>query len=156
MEEIINSDSLTIADKRKWMNRYYWLDLEAKELESQIEKLRLQQMLPSLVTKVDPVQGGKLPDPMVEYICELENLEQKLITKKSQSVKAYTEILDAISMMDNEKYRFLLMQRYISHRKFEDIGSIMRYEKSRIYELHCEALASLEIKKDRTKTENNM
>lgn len=144
---------MTIEEKKNILNHYRWVKQQADSLELEIEALRQSQMSPSApVGNGDHIQGGKIKDPMLDYAIKLDKLEHELLKFRSERIDLCAEITRAIKAMDDDKLKLILFYKYINCMSWDEICERMSYERSWIFELHGEALATIELK-ERTKTD---
>ena len=144
---------MTIEEKKRYLKRYVWLQKQAEAIEEEIETLKQAQASASApVTSGDHIQGGKLKDPMIDYIIKLLDMEHDLLKLKEERIDLCRDITQAIRDVDDERYRLILFYRYINGKDWDSICVLTGYEASRMFELHGEALSALEIK-ERSKSE---
>ena len=128
---------MTVA---QWLNRARSVSREVEILErSRREEYERVTAIASQLSGSAGVTATKNPhkfDRLAEYDEELQRREEELLTLKR-------EISDAISRVDESRYRVILHLRYCDCRSWAEIQRIMRYSKTSCFRIHGEAVAYL-------------
>lgn len=98
----------------------------------------------------DKIQTTPTNDQMINYMIRLEDLEKTIHKLKLEAITTCENILNTISSLDDEIYQTILHRRYILFETWEQISFEMNYSTQRLYELHGEALADLNIRENQS------
>ncbi|MBZ4669577.1 MAG: hypothetical protein JG775_2732 [Defluviitaleaceae bacterium] len=130
---------------KEYLSQAIWLDKSIKN------KLEEKERLESLAQKVtvditqEKVSGGKSStSPMENVIVKLIDLSHEINDDIDRLIDLKREILDTISKVNDISYQVLLEMRYISGKSWDDVASIMGYDRSTIFRIHGKALKEVE------------
>lgn len=106
----------------------------------------LRTTLTSVSVKMDSerVQSTSDPDKLGKVFAQIDEEERKLEKMKADFLVYKVEVITAIKQVQTEKHRVLLFERYINHRSFKVIATLMNYSYDYILELHGKALEEFE------------
>lgn len=128
---------------RDWLNRNY---KKAEELEAL--RRRLEQFESYLEKVCKPIRlkevqeipcGNSQEEKMAEYI----DLSHDLGKQNMALARADSETLRVINMVESSTLRTILIERYINRLKWEKISKNVHLERSRVYDLHRQALSAV-------------
>lgn len=122
----------------QWLSRARNVSREVEILErSRREEYERVTAIASQLSGSAGVSATKNPhkfDRLAEYSEALQRREEELLTLKR-------EISDAISRVEESRYRILLHLRYCDCRSWLEIQYAMQYSKSSCHRIHSEAVA---------------
>lgn len=135
---------LTEKEKKKiYLNSYGEKHQAVKVLEEEIEKIRTNEMCPSITYKDMP--SGNHKYDLSDYAAKLDELLNKLKKARYQRIETCTEIVNTIEMMENEKEKNVLRLRYICGKTWEEVSLSMGYEWAQIHRIHDKALNNFKM-----------
>lgn len=91
------------------------------------------------------VMGGEQHSKTEDCALKVLEYEEKLKGLMEQYAKLKAEIQDAIEGVKDMRERTVLRLRFIERLSFRDIGIVMAYGKSQIYEIYQEAIKKVKI-----------
>lgn len=144
--------------KKEYLMSYLPYKRMVENTESRLEELKIKKMFPGM-NAGDGLQGGSRISDMSDYMAAQETLTENILKKKSEYIAKYTEIYNAIHALD-AIHAEVLELKYLNRLSFTDICKRVGYEKTKVYQLHGEALGLLtlpekeksEWKKDQVKS----
>ena len=102
----------------KNLNRLYWLNIEIKQIESQIKEL---SVLKGSTINGMPASRG-VSSPVEQFVLKVERLTEKL-NKKHDELVAETERIEAyIESIEDAEVRTIARARFIDNEDYETIG----------------------------------
>lgn len=137
---------MTNQEKIRWLKRYTILGRRVHNHLERCEEMRSELGKITAILSLVPAGGGsinkhrdtdiinKLVDRMVEFERDMNDWEDARI-----------QIRNAITVIDDDRYRELLEYRYLDGRTFEWIASQMHYNWRWIHTLHSRALDMIKI-----------
>lgn len=144
--------------KKAWLCRYLEVRRDQLALEHELEQYRLSA-LPSGISYDGVGGGGSVPHGYEVYAAKLDEyfLELSKQIEKCQTIRR--EVVRAIESLPSEAERTLMKMRYVfldevrsgnniigyRPQRFESIAFRMDYTIDRIWHIHGEALAHLNI-----------
>lgn len=127
-------------DIRAWLNRGWKLDTEIKMLE-QAKAEERRRVLSITSSPSNTVVSGTKDPHKYDRLIELESKIDEIIDREIAIKK---EILDFISMINDVRYRGLLIARYVRFMTWERIAVQMHYGYRQTLRLHKAALKACE------------
>lgn len=128
--------------KKEYLKSYRQAVIAVRQLQDEIDQLRLDKMSPPAVEYSDmPKVGGR--QDMSNYMVMLEELEDSLYTAKYKRIQLYTNIHKCIEAMEDETERNLLRAKYIHLKTWEQVGEIMGYDERQARRIHEKAICSV-------------
>lgn len=91
------------------------------------------------------VQSTKDPDKYGAMWAKIEAKERKINSMIDELVDAKEKIMNEIRELEDERYVEILMRRYASCQKLEDIAKAMNYTYQWAREMHGQALIEFEL-----------
>lgn len=101
--------------KKAYLQSYIPSINAAKRIEEEIEQLRLDKMMPSVI--MDDMPHAHNKTDLSDYMAKLDELINKLIAARYKRIDLYAEIFANIEKMENETEREVLTYRYLRRYK---------------------------------------
>ena len=136
---------MTIIEKKEYLKRYKRAKQRIEAITAELENIRLEALPGGIDYSRDKIQSSPNNSQMDDYVIKVEALVAKLNKLKSDSIDICTEILNAISSIDDDTYQAVLHRRYILLQSWEEISESMHYSMQWVLLKHGEALAELQI-----------
>ena len=124
---------------KEWLDRGRRLQMEIDALEQTKINLLLRATRMTPVYSQTPKGGGDY-DKFGAYADTAAKIDARL--KELQAIS--TEIFDVVCRVNDERYRAVLMYRYLNYLPWESIAEAMSYDVRHVTRLHGEALAAVE------------
>lgn len=124
--------------KKAYLQSYIPSINAAKRIEEEIEQLRLDKMMPSVI--MDDMPHAHNKTDLSDYMAKLDELINKLIAARYKRIDLYAEIFADIEKMENETEREVLTYRYLRRYSWEKICVHMGYQWAQIHRIHANAL----------------
>lgn len=115
----------------------------AKRIEEEIERLRLDKMLPSLI--MDDMPHAHDQKDLSDYMAKMDELEHKLIDARYGRIKLYMQIFADVEKMEDETEKAVLTYRYLRGYTWEQICVKMEYSWKQIHRIHGKALKNFKM-----------
>jgi hypothetical protein len=144
--------------KKAWLCRYLEVKRDQLALEHELEQYRLSA-LPSGISYDGVGGGGSVPHGYEVYAAKLDEYFLELSAQIATCQRVRRETIAAIESLPSEAERTLMKMRYIfldeirsngnvvgyRPQRFESIAFRMDYTIDRIWHIHGEALAHLQL-----------
>lgn len=138
---------MDIKQKKKWLNRYRYLDLEIKQKREQLIKWQsMARKTTTTLSNMPKPKGTEIEDKTAEIVAKILDLNNEINYDILRLLSLKGEIETAIGNVENHTYRLLLTMRYIDFKKWEQIAVEMNYSWQNIHILHKKALNSIKIR----------
>lgn len=134
MEEIKKGNE----EKKEYLNGYRDAIRAEKEIEEEIEQLRMDKMHPSIIQDGMPHAAGG--GDLSTYAAKVEELMEELRKQMEERIQLRKEIVTRIEEMEDETEKLILRYRYIHMLKWEEIAVKMDYSWRGIHKVHGRAL----------------
>lgn len=131
--------------KKEWLSRYRNAKAQAAELEEELYNLRVGKMCPSNII-TDMPSGGSGDGDLSSYVAAVDNLMSKIIQNRYKQVMLYTNISDAIDVLEDDVEKRILRLRYLQGMKWEEVIIRIGYDDRQVYRIHGNALHNIKIK----------
>lgn len=125
------------------MKRYHAAVLAEKEIQEEIDQLRMDKMFPGMIQ--DGMPHGSSCVDLSAYAVQLEELMDNLKAQMEQRIRLRKEITQKIEEMPDETEKTVLRLRYIRWLKWEQIAGRMGYSWKQIHRIHGKALADFKM-----------
>ena len=129
--------------KKEYLMSYLPCKRMVKNMENQLKELRVKKMYPGM-NMGDGLPHGSRTADMSDYMVAEEKLIEDILKKRSEYIRKYTEIHNTIHALD-AIHAEVLELKYLNRLNFTDICKRIGYEKTKVYQLHGEALRMLVI-----------
>ena len=130
-------------EKKEYLKRYHAAVLAEKEIQEEIDQLRMDKMFPALIQ--DGMPHGSSCMDLSEYAAQLDELLTELKDKMEQRIRIRREITQRIEAMRDETEKTVLRLRYIRWMKWEQIAERMGYSLRNITKIHGKALVHFRL-----------
>lgn len=138
-----NTAQMGQEEKKIYLKAFFQATVAVKQLEEEIELLRLDKISPSL--RYSDIPRASRYKDMSDYMVTLEKLTDKLYSAKYKRIKLYTGISESIEGMEDETERNLLRAKYIHLKTWDQVAEVIGYEKRWTMKLHGRALKNLRL-----------
>jgi hypothetical protein len=125
---------------KEWLNRNYGFALECDAIQRRLDRMQsdIEKCVKPIRLKEVQEQnsGNSQEDKLATWIDMAAELEKKryiLLARDEETKKV-------IDMVESHVLRAILIERYINRRPWRSMPHIFRYERSRLFDLHLQAL----------------
>lgn len=130
--------------KKEYLKQYGKALRQEKRIEEELERLKLDRMLPGALAADGLPKSSNLSD-LSDYMAKIDELERKLIRQRRKKVQIRTEIRERIEKLDNEKEKDVLTKRYIDCEGWNGICDETGYGWTQVHRNHSEALKKFKM-----------
>lgn len=130
-------------EKKEYLKRYHAAVLAEKEIQEEMDQLRMDKMFPGMIQ--DGMPHGSSCGDLSAYAVQLEELMDNLKAQMEQRIRLRKEITQKIEEMPDETEKTVLRLRYIRWLRWEQIAEKMGYSFRNITRIHGKALQDLKI-----------
>lgn len=135
---------MTENDKKKeFLRRYRECERREHEILEEIQRLRMDQMFPSMVN--DGMPKGSQQSDLSDYMVLLDEQIDRLKQERLEKARTREQIDLAIRRMENPDEQRVLRLRYLWGLKWEEVAVKMSYSWKQIHRLHSSALDNFEM-----------
>lgn len=135
---------MTENDKKKeFLRRYRECERREREILEEIQRLRMDQMFPSVVN--DGMPKGSQQSDLSDYMVLLDEQIDRLKQERLEKARTREQIDLAIRRMENPDEQRVLRLRYLWGLKWEEVAVKMSYSWKQIHRLHSSALDNFEM-----------
>lgn len=135
---------MTENDKKKeFLRRYRECERREQEILEEIQRLRMDQMFPSVVN--DGMPKGSQQSDLSDYMVLLDEQIGRLKRERLKKARTREQIDLAIRRMENPDEQRVLRLRYLWGLKWEEVAVKMSYSWKQIHRLHSSALDNFEM-----------
>lgn len=89
-----------------------------------------------------PKSSNRKREPMADALTKALDFEEEIKALEKEISEVKDIIYQVIQLIDNGEYQLILLERYINEQPWHVINKKMSYCRSRVFELHNEALIS--------------
>ena len=129
--------------KKEYLKRYHAAELAEKEIQEEIDDLRMNKMFPALLQ--DGMPHGSSCMDLSEYAAQLDELLTELKDQMEQRIRIRREITQRIEAMQDETEKTVLRLRYIHWLQWEQIAERMGYGWTQVHRIHGRALTNFKM-----------
>lgn len=129
---------------KEYLEQARFLDLRINAKLEEVDRLN------ALATKVTSVYSDIPGSPnkdtakMAKTIEKIVDLENEINQDICALVTLKRDISDIIKQVQNQEYQYILEQRYLNFKTWEQIAAKMAFYIRRVYQIHGEALLEIE------------
>lgn len=128
---------------KEYLRQIYCIDRKVKRIQERRDDLRAEMYAissPSGKLGTDKVQTSLSGDSMLRLIAKVEDTESDLVAEMDRLLDLKEKISRQIEALDDERYKTLLLKRYVMLKSWEQIAVEMGYRIKWVYDLHGRAL----------------
>mgnify|MGYP004510728307 CR=1 FL=1 len=129
--------------KKEYLKRYHVAVLAEKEIQEEIDQLRMDKMFPGMIQ--DGMPHGSSSGDLSAYAAQLDELLVELKDQMEKRIRIRREITRKIESMQDETEKTVLRLRYIHWMKWERIAERMGYSWKQIHRIHGMALTNFKM-----------
>lgn len=130
--------------KKEYLKQYGKALRQEKRIEEELERLKLDRMLPGALAADGLPKSSNLSD-LSDYMAEVDEQERKLVEQRKKRVRIRTEIRERIEQMEDETEKDVLTYCYIDLMRWKDICRKTGYEWAQVHRKHSEALKNFKM-----------
>lgn len=128
---------------KRFLRGYKALILRRESLLREIEHLRESITGTTVALKQDVVTGGGASDRMGATVAKIVDAEEAMRPVLAEITASITAIMAAIDSVPDEMQKTVLTLRYIECKSWEDIQSLIGYERTQTLVVHGRALVEV-------------
>ena len=125
--------------KKEYLKSYQDAVRREKHILQEIQLLRMDKMLPSVIN--DDMPHGSGCSDLSDYMVLLDEQINELKDERLEKMLLYKEIEKRIRNMDNDNEREVLRLKYLRGMTWEEVAVEMGYSWQWIHKIHSKALA---------------
>lgn len=130
--------------KKEYLNGYRAAKQREELILEQIQKLRLDAMIPSVTNDDMPHGNGGVRD-LSDYIEKREELLAELQDERLAAVREYEKIYRSVKQIKDTEEREVLTRYYLMREKWDDIPQKIGYSRSKMFKVYECALKNFQI-----------
>lgn len=135
---------MTLQEKRNYLAKYRSLNRRMARSDEEINQLH--SLSEKVTTTLSRMPKSKAESDRIQSAVEkITELEEQLITDFERCGETRNKIFEAINSVENDKYRELLIMRYIDGKTFEHIAFALDYSWRHVHRVHSNALLQIKI-----------
>ena len=134
---------------KEYLQQVYHIDQKIKRLKRKCDDLRLSLYAiesPAGNMDANKVQTFKNGDAILQQISRIDLLERDILREMGNMIEKKQIITEQIEALEDERYKTLLLSRYVLCWKWETIAHDMDYNSKWIFTLHSRALQAFSEK----------
>ena len=129
---------------KDWLNRNYGFALELDAIQRRLDRMQAdieKCVKPIRMREVQEAQGlgNGTEDRLADWIDMSAELERKRLLLLARD----RETMTVIDKVESSILKTILVERYVNRLPWRKIETIMPYERSRLFDLHLQALAAI-------------
>lgn len=132
---------------KRFLQRYIWLRKQRDAIQEEIREH--YDNVTRCTVRLNPIKvsgSGGAYDRMAEDICVIVDTKARLERVCYRLDCQMAEIMDAINALSDERYKSVVIYRYIQGLSWSEITGLMGYEIAYVYRLHGKALLEINEK----------
>ena len=132
---------------KRFLQRYIWLRKQRDAIQEEIREH--YDSVTRCTVRLNPIKvsgSGGAYDRMAEDICVIVDTKARLERVCYRLDCQMAEIMDAINALSDERYKSVVIYRYIQGLSWSEITGLMGYEIAYFYRLHGKALLEINEK----------
>ena len=111
--------------KKEYLKQYGKALRQEKRIEEELERLKLDRMLPGALTTDGLPKSSNLSD-LSDYAAEVDEQERKLVEQRKKRVRIRTEIRERIEQRSEERRERERCTDLLLHRSYEVEGYLQK------------------------------
>lgn len=133
-----------------FMQGYRQALLQVETLQAALDELHERAGRTASCLQSERVTGSRKNDPLADAAIGIMDTEKQLVQAAEALNERLKAVLAAIDSVTDERYKTLLLMRYVEGRQWERIAERMSYERTQVFILHGRALAEVQAWMDAT------
>lgn len=129
--------------KKAFLRRYRECERREQEILEEIQRLRMDQMFPSMVN--DGMPKGSQQSDLSDYVAAIERQIGRLKRERLKKIRTREQIDLAIRRMENPDEQRVLRLRYLCGLNWKEIGEKMGYNERQPQRIHGSALNNFKM-----------
>lgn len=129
--------------KKAFLRRYRECERREQEILEEIQRLRMNQMFPSMVN--DGMPKGSQQSDLSDYVAAIERQMGRLKRERLKRARTREQIDLAIRRMENPDEQRVLRLRYLCGLNWKEIGEKMGYNERQPQRIHGSALNNFKM-----------
>ena len=125
--------------KKEYLKQYGKALRQEKRIEEELERLKLDRMLPGALAADGLPKSSNLSD-LSDYAAEVDEQERKLVEQRKKIVRIRIEIRERIEQMEDETEKDILTYHYIDLMRWKEICARTGYCWQYVHKKHSDAL----------------
>lgn len=125
--------------KKEYLKQYGKALRQEKRIEEELERLKLDRMLPGALAADGLPKSSNLSD-LSDYAAEVDEQERKLVEQRKKRVRIRTKIRERIEQMEDETEKDILTYHYIDLMRWKEICARTGYCWQYVHKKHSDAL----------------
>ena len=125
--------------KKEYLKQYGKALHQKKRIEEELERLKLDRMLPGALAADGLPKSSNLSD-LSDYAAEVDEQERKLVEQRKRRVRIRTEIRERIEQIEDETEKDILTYHYIDLMRWKEICARTGYCWQYVHKKHSDAL----------------
>lgn len=135
-------------EKKKFLQRAYWLDRQIKLDTEELKSLEeIKTTLKGIDYSKERVQeSGSASASYTKIVEKIVNMELKILEEIDTLLDVRSEIDSVISKLENHNERLICKYRYIQFKRWEDIADMMYMSERHVKRIHKSAILNIPTK----------
>lgn len=126
---------------REYLGELQTMELRLRTKEREYERIRADISSIRGIDYARPRTTGGNPSSIADKIARLESVAERLKTEWDELIERREEARGKINLVKNERYRAILIERYINGRKWGEIAETIEIEMRWLMRIHKNAVA---------------
>lgn len=128
---------------KQWLWRYREAKKDIRRLEEELRELMESQESASAIGYSDMPKGSLDQSDLSDYLVEREKVWRKIQKARYRNAMIMNEIKNVIERLDTADEKYILSNRYLIGKSWEDICSECRYSWRQMHRIHCKSLGKI-------------
>lgn len=128
---------------KQWLWRYREAKKDIRRLEEELRELMESQESASAIGYSDMPKGSLDQSDLSDYLVEREKVWKKIQKARYRNAMIMNEIKNVIERLDTADEKYILSNRYLIGKSWEDICSECRYSWRQMHRIHCKSLGKI-------------
>jgi hypothetical protein len=130
---------------KKYLMQAFYLNRVIDAKIGQLQQLKEHVGVASPRAREDKVLGGRLENRTEGLICKLLDMEEDINKDIEKLYTLKKEIEGSINKVSDQRHKLVLTLRYLNFKNWGEVADIMGYCERNIYNVHEDAMDSLNI-----------
>lgn len=137
---------MEIAKKKEFLSQYRAIKRQINRIEMYIEEIRESKT--SVSIKYDDMPHAHNITDLSDYAAKVDTKLRELAELKDKKANLLDKIMDAVTGMEDEAEKDVIVYRYIREMSWEDIANNIGYSVKQTCRIHGRALEHIELGED--------